>query len=337
MMKSNIEWTDATWNPWIGCTRISPGCDHCYAGREEDGRFLHLGRCLTEAEQAGRTRRQAAAKRVGKPYFFRGPIYQGDDVLKTPCRWRKPRHVFVGSRCDIFHEQIDFATLHKLWATMAGCPRHTFQILTKRPQRMKEFLYAESPYKWNRQPWYLPNVWLGVTAEDQTRADERVPILLQCPAAVRYVSHEPAIGPVDWDGPGGDDLHALGCGGECDCAAKINWLITGGESGKDARPMHPDWARLDRDQCEEAGVEFFFKQWGEYVPYEDAAQPPLMNSQHGEEIDRHCLPDFGLDGFHGPWWLDAEYQVYKRVGKKRAGRLLDGTIHDAMPKGVTNA
>lgn len=377
--KSKIEWTNTTWNPWIGCTRISPGCDHCYAGREEDGRFRHLGRCakIRVAPFGNWTPLHILPH---EPYFFRGPVFQGDDVLHRPLHWRKPRLIFVGSRTDIFHDDIPFDELDRIFAIMGFCKQHTFQVLTKRPARMLEYLTEDGHgNRWQhivragdligqelrdepfaRAPaWPPSNVWLGVTAEDQQRADERVPLLLQCPAAVRYVSHEPCLGAVDWALPAANGSSDMGA---------IDWLIDGGESGKGARPMHPDWARQDRDQCAAAGVSFFFKQWGEWVPFAAEARYAAGSLMPGnDEViggrcggphsmsmgkttadgkTRHLVKWFGSDGQitrqmraqviyrdDHKWGKEMKQRMtYVRVGKKKAGRLLDGKLHDAMPE-----
>ena len=334
-----------TWSSWIGCTRVSPGCDHCWAGREEDGRFRHLGRCLRPGEHISRVmsyqERDYLAENAppawSGPYFFRGPVYQGDAVLQRPLRWRKPRQVFVGSRCDIFHDDIAFEKLDRLWAVMALRPQHTYQLLTKRPKRMLEylddpirrgFLVFEAAKEFGRfpiekgvefdvermPPWPLRNVMLGVTVEDQQRADERIPLLLQCPAALRYVSYEPALGAVDLE-------RWLFANDACDDGAKtpsgrIGWVICGGESGKGARPMDVLWARLARDQCAEAGIPYFFKQFGEWLPHDQGC------SSWWDDNMRVAKP------MHV--WPDETCSF--RVGKKKAGRILDGKLHDAMPE-----
>ena len=215
-MSTDIEWTDETWNPVTGCTKVSPGCDHCYAER------------VTERFH-------------GKGAFER--IVLHPDRLDKPLHWRKPRKVFVNSMSDLFHEQVPDTFIGLVWQVMAETPQHTFQILTKRHARMRSFLR-----QWpNYEP--LPNVWLGVSVEDQKWADIRVPALIQTPAAVRFLSCEPLLGPV-----------------RIGYMSLLDWVIVGGESGPGARPMHPDWARDLRDQCEAAGVPFLFKQWGGIRP-----------------------------------------------------------------------
>lgn len=294
--KTGIEWTDATWNPVRGCTKVSPGCKNCYAER------LHNQRQLAYSQ----------GKKV--PRLYAEPFEKVQllpERLPAPLHWRKPRRIFVNSMSDLFHEDVPDDFIDRVFAVMALCPQHTFQILTKRAQRMRAYMdrLARSPGCADQVSdaarqmghavsfaWPFPNVWLGVSVEDQPRADERVPELLATPAAVRFISAEPLLGPVNlsaalftqppegepdesaeagglWNGP-----RALGEKG-------VSWVIVGGESGPGARPMHPEWARGLRDQCAAAGVPFFFKQWG-------------------------------------------------GKNKKAAGRILDGRTWDQMPEGA---
>jgi protein gp37 len=211
--KSNIEWTEMTWNPVTGCTKISQGCKNCYA--ERMAKRLHaMG---SERYRDG----------------FRVTLHP--DLLDVPRRWRQPRVVFVNSMSDLFHEDVPEAYIARVFATMRDCPHHTFQILTKRAER----LAAISP----RLPW-PPNVWMGVSVEG-SRVTSRIRYLLQVPAAVRFLSLEPLIGP----------LENLPLGG-------IDWVIVGGESGPRARTMQREWVDSILAQCRSASVAFFFKQWG---------------------------------------------------------------------------
>ena len=274
--RTGIEWTDATWNPVTGCTEVSPGCDHCYA-------------------------KTFAERWRGTPghYFEHGfDVQLRPDKLNQPLRWRKARRIFVNSMSDLFHDQVPDEFIARVFAVMAYSYWHTFQILTKRHGRMRSLLSSDtfiglfdrefcSIPDWNdRYPDLdfvrpehvchladgpLTNVWLGVSAEDQKRADLRIPALLDTPAAVRFISAEPLLGPINlspWLGPKAstpcwDDHPSYE---ECSRCIQPEWLIVGGESGSGARPMHPDWARDLRDQCQAAGVAFLFKQWGGRTP-----------------------------------------------------------------------
>jgi protein gp37 len=261
--RSGIEWTDATWNPTSGCTKVSQGCKHCYAERVFPRAYAKSGRAFTD-------------------------VAQHPDRLGQPLRWQRPRRIFVDSMSDLFHEAIPFDYIDSVFGVMALARQHTFQVLTKRPARMLEWfnqarsrpaivecacsamleatgILERRPFDRDEamalagQGWPLPNVWLGVSVEDQATADERIPLLLATPATVRFLSMEPLLGPVDVfpyiRKTIGDPL-----------SSPLDWVIVGGESGPKARPMHPDWARSLRDQCAAAGVPFFFKQWGEWRP-----------------------------------------------------------------------
>lgn len=264
---TTIEWTDVTWNPTTGCDKVSPGCDHCYA--------------MTMAK---RLKGMGSAKyqRDGDPRTS-GPgfgVSIHEDALSLPFSWRKPRKVFVNSMSDLFHKEVPSEFIAQVFATMALTPQHTYQILTKRHARMRSLLsdswwegvFVEEIDRlairqgigaW-RVDYPLPNVWLGVSVENQHWADIRIPALLKTPAAVRFLSCEPLLGPVDltmvdWDGATGLCVLEKAPYG-------IDWVITGGESGRDARPVDPNWVRTIRDQCVGAGVAFLHKQWGGIRP-----------------------------------------------------------------------
>lgn len=268
--KSKIEWCDASWNPIVGCSKVSPACDNCYA--------------------EVMARRLAANPQTP---WYKNTIKDGEwsgegsfipHVLEKPLSWKKGRRIFVCSMSDLFHESTPVEYTDKVFAVMALCPQHTFQVLTKRPERMRKFMSCDVSsamvegaahalyYKLTGEdPSFnivvnlpLPNVWLGVTVEDQKRADERIPILLDTPAAKRFVSCEPLLGSVDlgeWLAP--PEETGVSFGGWAEQVAGpplLDWVITDGESGPNARPSHPDWFRSLRDQCVDAGVPFFFKQ-----------------------------------------------------------------------------
>lgn len=313
--KTGIEWTDATWNPVTGCTKVSPGCDHCYA--------------LTLAERFR-----------GTPghYFEHGfDVQLRPAKLDQPLRWKKPRRIFVNSMSDLFHRDVDDTYIAQVFAVMALAPQHTFQVLTKRHGRMRSLLsgdlydlmvreLGDPRWGWDEAPvtWPLPNVWLGVSVEDQQRADLRVPALLGTPAAVRFLSCEPLLGPIDLAAaaPCGSP-RACAEGGRCGGGLLgLGWVIAGGESGRGARPMRPDWVRSLRDQCTTAGVPFLFKQWGGWI---------------GASIIDPAAERVTVDGTVVGRPLDAASVggvAMKRVGKKAAGRELDGRTWDEFPQAV---
>jgi protein gp37 len=266
---SAIEWTDATWNPMLGCTKVSPGCDECYAILTARIRESNPTPKIAAAF-AGLVRRDEAGA-----LDWTGRINLLPDRLDQPLRWRKPRRIFVNSQSDLFHKAVPNEFIARVFAIMAGAQRHTFQILTKRPGRMRSLLnhgafWANVYDIWRtefggsaandwRKP--LPNVWLGVSVENQQWADIRIPALLDTPAAVRFLSCEPLLGPVcldPWHTP--HDTSTTPCGGPP--ASGLHWVIVGGESGRGARPMHPDWARSLVRQCRAAGVPVHVKQMG---------------------------------------------------------------------------
>lgn len=273
-----IEWTDATWNPVVGCTKVSTGCANCYAARLAATRLAH------QRSYAG----LAYLDDRGGAHWS-GEVRYSEVRLTPPLDWRQPRRVFVCSMGDLFHESVPLEFIARVFNVMAcatlGCGKrheheaecwtgrpHTFQVLTKRPERMHEVLHALPDHFGNNWPgdaaacvalevgaWPLPNVWLGVTAENQETADERIPMLINAPAAVRFVSCEPLLGPVDLTRYGKRYcVRALSTCGE----PALHWVICGGETGPGARPMDPDWARSLRDQCQGAGVPFFMKKMG---------------------------------------------------------------------------
>ena len=225
---SAIEWTEMTWNPVTGCDRVSPGCDHCYAQT--------LARRL---KAMGNPRYQKDGRpRTSGPGFG---VTMHWDKLEEPLTRKKPTMYFVNSMSDLFHDKVSDKFIDRVFAVMASSPQHTYQVLTKRPRRMASFTAKRK----------VPsNVWLGTSVEDQEWADRRVPLLLQVPAEVRFLSCEPLLGPVDIT-PWLDSL---------------SWIIVGGESGPGFRAMDVDWARSLRDQCVDAGVPYFFKQWGGRTP-----------------------------------------------------------------------
>jgi protein gp37 len=280
--RTKIEWTDATWNPIRGCTRVSEGCRHCYA-EVMAARFSDPGQWGHGLAQ------RVALPGGGTDHRWTGKVELVDAALDLPLRWRGPRRIFVNSTSDLFHEKVPDKWIDRVFAVMALAPQHSFQVLTKRPERMRAYLcqpgrtgdvldacrgYLITPghpkprmVEDGIQLLTLPNVWLGTSIEDQATADERIPHLLATPAAVRFISAEPLLGPVDLNCvkcPVHGEVCALtgylGNGMYGDYGPKLDWVIVGGESGPGARPMHPAWARSLRAQCQAAGVPFFMKQ-----------------------------------------------------------------------------
>lgn len=347
---TKIEWTDATWNPITGCSVTSPGCTNCYAMQLAGTRLKHLPsrKGLTQKSKAGPV--------------WTGEVRFNEHELTKPLRWKRPRMIFVCAHGDLFHESVPGAWIDRVFAVMALCPQHTFQVLTKRADRMRVYMTTGRHVEIQMQTRSLglhelkrrermqghvhrgallplPNVWLGVSVEDQQRADERIPDLLATAAAIRWISAEPLLEAVDlrvlrYDGM----VYINGLTGDHGVTwpyqgrgPGLDWVVAGGESGPGARPMHPDWARALRDQCAAADVPFFFKQWGEWAP--------------GVSIDGHVTrPENTADWFNDRWSFEEitprmaselhvdDEPLLWRCGKKRAGRLLDGVEHNGMPR-----
>jgi len=319
---SQIEWTDATWNPIAGCSIVSPGCHNCYAMRT-----------AARLEAMGQAKYSGTTKKTNGKVLWTGKVNLNAEALSIPLQWRKPKRVFVNSMSDLFHDDVPDWFIDRVFGVMAVCPQHTFQVLTKRAERMARYFQGERKYAGepvdlkfaiavcagnmvedgdiaadavHTGPWPLPNVWLGVSVEDRKRID-RIDHLRHTLAAVRFLSIEPLL----------EDL------GEIDLTG-ISWVIVGGESGHGARPMHPDWARSLRDQCEAASVPFFFKQWGEWAPGDqDDSQRRGVSAIHAaNQRDRVWFPPLESN--------DERCPIF-RVGKKAAGRLLDGRTWDEFP------
>jgi protein gp37 len=223
--ETSIEWTDATWNPVAGCAILTAGCTNCYAMR-----------MAARLEAMGTDKYVGTTRKSGGRAKWTGEIRLDHGSLNTPATWKAPRRVFVNSMSDLFHEDVPVEFIREVWTTMESTPRHTYQILTKRPERMAEVLTTGFPL--------LKNVWLGTSVEDG-RVVHRLDELRRVPAIVRFVSFEPLIGSV-----AGAELH------------DIHWAIVGGESGPSARPMDPIWVEEIEAACRQVGAAFFFKQWG---------------------------------------------------------------------------
>lgn len=347
--RSRIEWTDATWNIVLGCDRVSAGCSGCYAISNARIRESHPDPKIA-VPYAGLVER-----RDGR-MDWTGQVNLVPDRLHLPLSWKKPRKIFVTAQSDLFHPAVPDEFLVQVFAVMAVAQRHVFQVLTKRPGRMRALLgrpefteqvgraATELDRSWTAAAgWPLPNVWLGVSAEDNRWASIRVPGLLQTPAAVRFVSAEPLLSAITLcccDGTA-TLLSQHGC--PLHGSVRLDWVIVGGESGPNARPMHPDWARQLRDQCHAAGVAFLFKQWGEWgpstgepgdrwVPPEPDGDPLL--AQPADPAKR--LAQEVMNRLSGvPLLVPVADAPMRRVGKRQAGRRLDGRSWDEYPKPVT--
>lgn len=350
--KTGIEWADATWNPIVGCSLASPGCTNCYAmsmaARIENidaGQRLrafndhqHLDEMHPEGRDPARTAMlDARTHYAGTTMQSKaGAVWTGKlapapaNILTQPLRWRRPREVFVNSMGDLFHKGAPRVLVDRAFAVMATANHHTYLVLTKRPDYMREYATAADftervadaqvdlgQDSYANQPEH--HIFLGASVEDQYRADDRRPHMAALAAAGwhTFVSYEPALGPVDWTG-----------------WEFLTGIISGGESGARARPTHPDWHRATRDFCAAHGIPFFFKQWGQW----GSAQPKPSGTA-GKYAIAHAGP-------HSAFWpqIVTEVQTYPRqielfggarvlekIGKARAGRLLDGREHNALP------
>lgn len=368
MAKTRIDWADKVWNPVTGCTKISEGCRNCYAERMS----------------------KRLAGRCGYPKGTPFTVTLHTEKLDEPLKWRKPQRIFVCSMGDLFHEEVPHDYIDRVILRVATNKQHKFLFLTKRPQRaLSHFTHHPYGKNWNFDS--LKNLYFGVTVEDQQAADERIPLLLKIPAAKRFISIEPMVGPVDFDDISGGDYYCPKCrnyfdipaqwvspccgtatnGGddyicpeckeefqedievpECphchnigdgfylepaltDCChketegvllSKLDWVILGGETGPKARPIHPDWVRSVRNQCQAAGVPFFFKQWGEWagVGSDGVRLGDICISQDGF-ID---VADKGFFCFAN----ESEGVHLRRVGKKRAGYVIDEQEYREWPE-----
>jgi protein gp37 len=372
MSKSTIEWTEHTWNPVTGCDKISPGCKNCYA--------------------------EVLAKRLQKmkqPNYANGfKLTLQPSMLEIPLKRKKPTMWFVNSMSDLFHKDVPDEYIDRVFGMMTLTPQHTFQILTKRADRMRDYIarivdapdlvgmaaaywvdFDEIP---EYDQWLPKHIWLGVSVENQKAADERIPLLLETPAAIRFLSCEPLLGElkikrwlkINWQCSGCNGYFAGGWKITCpDCGSKeywcgshkfngrkveshpnfpsqaglgIDWVIAGGESGTKARPVHPDWVRSIRDQCDAAQVPFFFKQWGEYMPLgsvfdlSDGNQNAILTADEKKTIavsitGKKAWETDGCDEIREGDEA-ARWYAMNRVGKKKAGRFLDGKEYMEFPK-----
>lgn len=382
MSQTTIEWAahlrpdgalepGNTWNPVTGCTRASAGCDNCYAVR------------VTQRIAGYGNEKYAGLVNSGKSHF-NGVVKCHEADLAGPLRKRKATTYFVNSMSDLFHDRVPFDFIDKVFAVMAMCPEHKFLVLTKRADRMEEYFKASEAElfdRWQtaacatsvgnspcaaglvgeRLDWPLANVGLGVSVEDQEQVEKRIPPLLRVPAAMRFLSCEPLLGPLvlplKFCGKcfGFTATIEVNNGKDWGCAicktykgsykgrawhpesiTGIDWVIVGGESGHNARPINPKWVRRIREQCKEAEVPFFFKQWGEYEPYRESVQPPFWEDTKGFLHDGHGLHfNDPVTGDLDPkrWHPLGQYSKtqYRKVGKHIAGRQLDSQEYNARP------
>lgn len=359
---TKIEWADATLNPAYGCSKVSPGCANCYALRDAK-RFAQNP---AVADKFAGLIDPLTGEWTGRVNLF-------PKRMEQALRWRKPRRIFVGSMVDLFHEEVPFGFVDELLATMTLCARHTFMILTKRPERMRECLTYRTPEEWREYMsglamclhgeeagcqsanaingclaeghnvgWPMRNVILMTTVEDQPRADERLPHLVSLAAHGwrTGVSIEPMLGPVDlWiylqsaihedevglEARRGPIREVNGEAFRDPWVPGLDWVICGGESGPGARPMHPDWVRSLRNQCQEASVPFFFKQWGNMV-----WKPVPLDIPKERSV--YCYVRKAFIGSGDPHGSKYNPDGYYAAKYSRAGRLLDGREHNDIPE-----
>lgn len=341
--RSDIEWTDATWNPITGCHVRSPGCKFCYAMK------------LAGTRLKNHPSRSGLTIDTSNGPVWNGEVRLNEAWLEQPLRWARPRMIFVCAHADLFYEAVPDAWIDRLFAVMALSPQHVFQVLTKRPERMRDYLAADNVLdRIGREqrrfspdglsayedvgldaPWPTSNIWLGTSIEDQARAEERRAPMAEIAHRgwTTWVSYEPALGPVDWTG-----------------WEFIRWLVSGGESdsdGRSARPSRPSWHRAARDFCAENGIAFNFKQWGCWIDIDQIADRIAAATLAGEawimRDGQVWNPQRPLN-FGDAAWLaaflghDFEHQsdgaTLLRMKKSEAGRLLDGRIHDGFPTGA---
>lgn len=285
-MRDSAIGTDHTFNPWIGCTKVSDGCKNCYAEEMMDKRFSRV------RWGPNGTRQRTSAD------YWRQPLRWNAEAAAAGARAR----VFCASLADVFEDRPELDEWRAdLFRLIVSTPQLDWLLLTKRPQHVNSMIEHATGFS-DAAMWFhaARNVWVGTSVENQATANERIPHLLSIPARVRFLSCEPLLGPVSLS-------RFLDCS---PCGGAVRWVIVGGESGRNARPMFPAWVRLLRNQCAAANVAFFFKQWGEYSPYYEAVD------ETGKAIGLRDIPGGNV----------------RRVGKSTAGRLLDGVLHNEFPE-----
>ncbi|WP_241301099.1 phage Gp37/Gp68 family protein [Burkholderia cenocepacia] len=317
---SKIEWTDHTFNPFIGCTKVSPGCDHCYAEHLMDTR-LHK---VVWGAHGGRVRTSAVT--------WREPIRWNERHAEFFAAHGRRQRVFCASLADVFDNAVHPMWRADLFELIKRTPNLDWLLLTKRIGNAQEMIQASVECLMDAdRDWPWPNVWLGATIVNQAEADRDIPKLLAVPARVRFLSMEPLLGPVDLTSIPWGGLRVSSLQGWSSPEHGLHWVIVGGESGPGARPMHPDWARDLRDQCAAAGVPFLFKQWGEWAPGENCGGPPTRTERVADWFGDEWSFSTMTPGEHDGLSYDDEPTVY-RVGKKTAGRHLDGRTYDEFPE-----
>lgn len=318
-MSNPIGWCEETINFFVGCDKVSPGCENCYA--------IRMAYRLAHIPGTKSVYGPVVKKTAGGKLNWTGVIMENTKQWEKPLKTKKPTRFFVNSMSDLFHENISFEQIDTVYAIMRDCPQHTFQILTKRPQRMLEW------YKWKADgntykcdAWPLQNVWIGISAEDQKRYDERLEYLLQCPASVRFLSCEPLLGninlsligtaPKDW-GYGYRPIGSL-----------LHWIIIGGESGHGARPMHPDWVRKLISQAKEDEIPVYFKQWGAFQEGSSLYRNDIVCLNNGS----YAQNPSDLAETYGGSWTKLIPTRMSRVGKHNSGKSIDGKEYLEFPE-----
>lgn len=279
MADTKIQWATKVWNPVTGCTKISEGCKNCYAEKFANRMKSHPN------------------PKIAYKYRYGFEVIHHFDSLKEPYQWKKPQRIFVCSMGDLFHEHVLFSHIMEIMTVIRENSHHTFMILTKRPEIMVKFFTVYAG--WLNLKHHLPNLWLGVTAENQQIADERIPVLLTIPAAIRFVSIEPMLGPIDFSLVSFKKFQKWVNSNQT--LYSLDWVICGGETGNNARAMNYQWVIDLRKECRDAQIPFFFKQWGEYIPWKPV---------HGEN--------------KRVWFPGVQNNPFTKVGKKKAGCLIDG-------------
>lgn len=329
MKNTKIEWADHTFNPWIGCTKISPACDNCYAAVSTPARTKSIQwgagqpRVRTSAQNWKQPRQWNKQAGILQHAWEHGiALHGGDEALCLANGFLKPQRprVFCASLADVFDNQVPDDWRTDLFNLISSTPNLDWLLLTKRVGNVGNMLPV--PFDFDK---HYPNVWLGATICNQEEADRDIKKLLTVPAAKRFLSIEPMLGAIDLTDLStatGEQWNALKCAPHDIPCTTIDWVIVGGESGRNARPLHPKWVRSLRNQCNTAGVPFFFKQWGEWIAASQAdcpVEPPLSRAQWADGAE--FKPGDGQRG----------QELFCRVGKKAAGRLFDGYEHNYLP------